>query len=459
LTRSQLEEEITEVIRPTQEERSYINTMAKKILAAVKECTGDEVTAMVVGSVARDTFVRGDRDLDIFILYDPSLTHEELEERGLTLARGIAQSFGGAYREKFAEHPYINATIDSIDVDLVPCYAVERASEIKSAVDRTPFHTRYISERIRGLVDDVLLLKQFTKAGGVYGSDHTTGGFSGYLCELLTLHYGGFAPLLAAASKWRPGVVIDIEQHGKKVFEDPLTVIDPVDPERNVASALTLDRMSEFIELSWGYLKKPQRAFFFPPPRPRLSREEFRKRLAHRGTALYAITFSTPPYTEDTVMPQLRKSLDSILNLLRQHGFVINRADCQMETKQSMLLIEMLVDSLPAVRRHMGPPVWSIKNAEKFQGKYIGRADTVGPFIEDGRYVVEVSRRYPLAYDLLTSPALLGVGLGKHVKQSMTVQWDVFAGEECWNEHFAQFISDFLQASSPLTHILRGPGD
>ena len=120
---------------------------------------------MVVGSIARDTWVKGDRDLDVFMLFSPDLPREVLEAEGLALARSVARKFTDTFCEKYAEHPYINATIESIDVDLVPCYNVASAASIQSAVDRTPFHTRYITEKINGLVDDVLLAKQFAKAG------------------------------------------------------------------------------------------------------------------------------------------------------------------------------------------------------------------------------------------------------------------------------------------------------
>ena len=94
----------------------------------------------------------------------------------------------------------------------MPCYRVASGAEIRSAVDRTPFHTRYIRERIAPFVDDVLLLKQFAKAGGVYGSDQMTEGFAGYLCELLILHYGGFLPLVRAGARWKPGLFHSISR-------------------------------------------------------------------------------------------------------------------------------------------------------------------------------------------------------------------------------------------------------
>jgi len=453
LTRFPCEEEVLRRIRPTPEERAYIRAMGERLIEAVER--SGKAKAMMVGSVARDTFVRGDRDLDIFILFDTSLSRQELQDEGLSLARRIAEEFGATWREKYAEHPYLNATIDSLDIDLVPCYAVASATDIKSAVDRTPFHTRYVLAHIDGYVDDVLLLKQFAKAGGVYGSDHMTGGFSGYLCEILTIYYGGFHPLLEAAASWKPGEVIDIEGHGTKEFDDPLVVIDPVDPGRNVAAALSLSRMFEFVEVARGYLEEPSEAFFCRPPAPALTPVVFSRLLSARGTYLYSITFKTPDLTPDTVVPQLRKSAESIRDLLERSGFPVNRTDVCMREKRCMLLFELMAETVPVMRRHIGPPLWSRENSRKFLEKYVRKEVFAGPYIEEGRYVVEVGRRFTRAIDLLRSNVILDIALGKHVRRSMEEGWSVGTGAECWDEEFAVFLSRFLDRASPLARIKR----
>lgn len=453
MSRCPCEEDALRRIRPTPEERTYVRTIGSHLIEAVEK-TG-LARAMMVGSVARDTFIRGDRDLDVFMLFDPSISREELEEKGLALARTVAEAFGASCREKYAEHPYINATIDALDVDLVPCYAVLRATEIKSAVDRTPFHTRYILQHIGDLGDEVLLLKQFTKTGGVYGSDHMTEGFSGYLCELLVIYYGGFRGVLEAAAGWRAGVVIDIEGHGSRAFEEPLVVVDPVDPERNVAAALSLTRMSEFVELARGYLATPSEAFFIPPPSCPFTEDAFRRTIDGRGAKLISLTFATPPYTADTVVPQLRKSAESVRELLERSEFPVNRFDVCMQEERSMLLFELMTDTLPAVRRHLGPPVWSEGNARKFVGKYVDADLFSGPFIEDGRYYVEIPRQYREASLLLRSRSLLDVALGRHVRKSMKEGWEVREGRACWDESFASFLGEFFRHESPLVRVLR----
>lgn len=453
--RSLLEESVLSEIRPVREEKEHIARVAENIIKTAV-CRGG-ADPMIVGSVARGTFIHGDRDLDIFLLFDPALSREELEEEGLRLARSIAEELSDSYFEKYAEHPYISATIEGFDVDLVPCFRVESASAIRSSVDRTPFHTRYIEKKIGRLVDDVLLVKQFAKAGGVYGSDQMTEGFSGYLCELLILYYDGFPALLEAAAEWKPGTLIDLEAHRTKEFTEPLVVIDPVDPGRNVSASVSLDRMYEFVELARAYLRAPSRLFFFPPKEFVFTREELTSRINSKGTSLYAITFDTPPFIPDVVVPQLRRSLDSVRALLERNGFNVNSAGCEMFDSCCILLFELDADQVPSTRRHIGPPLWNRTNADRFFEKYIA-GDTPGisggPYIENGRYIVEIQRRYTRAADLLRSPEVLEVGLGRHVRQSMIGHWEVYSGGECWSPDIAPFLSRFIGRQSPVARIL-----
>jgi tRNA nucleotidyltransferase (CCA-adding enzyme) len=446
------EEEVLASLRPTQAEKDHLIGIAQHLLTAI--AASGRAQGMVVGSVARHTWISGDKDLDVFLLFDPALPREALEEEGLALARSIAASFTDRYHEKYAEHPYINAVIDDVDVDLVPCYNVASAERIQSAVDRTPFHTRYITDKINGLIDDVLLLKRFAKAGGIYGSDGMTEGFSGYLCELLVLRYGGFTPILQAASEWKPRTLIDPEGHAAKEFDEPLVVIDPVDPRRNVAAAVSLDRMAEFVELARGYLDAPSPVFFELPGPRSISPDELAGLLGARGTYLYAITFDTPPFIEEIVVPQLKRSTGAICEHLERNGFPVHHAHYRMGTGTCMILFELLVNELPMVRSHPGPPVWNRVNAEKFRAKHIG-SSLPGPAIINGRYEMEVPREFRNAGELLASPLLLQVGHGKHVRQSLAGGWQVHEGTGCYLPEFARFIAGFFSRCSPLVRILQ----
>lgn len=458
--RNTIEEKILLNVRPADEERREVFEMGQKLINAVIRIAG--VPAMMTGSVARGTWVRGDKDIDIFMLFPPSLSREELQEKGLAAAYGVVEMFKGSSEEKYAEHPYLNAVIDGFDVDLVPCYHVESTAEMKCAVDRTPFHTRYLLDRIGNLRDDVLLLKQFAKGGGVYGSDHMTGGFSGYLCELLILAYGGFTELLQAASTFRYGEIIDIEgfypdkKTIRKLFSEPLIVIDPTDKTRNVAAALTPTRFSEFMELARDYCANPDPCYFIPDTPTSISKEDFRATLKKRGTTMLAVSFKTPAYVPDTVVPQLRKTMESISNQLVGEDFPVHRAEVAMGTERCLIIFELLVATLPSIVLREGPPVWVHNNADSFVEKYLRENEYAGPWISEDRYFTEVPRKYTSAYDLLADKQkILSGSIGKHVRMSMEEGYEVLVSEEIWSPEFTFFLSAYFRKSSHAVRKLR----
>ncbi len=192
-------------IKPTPVERNELAKLARRIAGYVEE---EGVPCELVGSGARNTWVSGEHDLDLFIMFPTTLNREELEDEGLCIAKSVAEH-AGSYEIRYAEHPYVHARFDGCRVDLVPCYRLSSASELKSAVDRTPFHNQYILSKIGGLEDEVLLLKQFMQCANVYGSELRVCGFSGFLCELLILRYGSFLEVLDAACDWRDGLLIE----------------------------------------------------------------------------------------------------------------------------------------------------------------------------------------------------------------------------------------------------------
>ena len=452
--RNEYETAVLNRILPSLKEMRDADDMGKKLILAVEETAG--VPAMMTGSVARGTWVKGDKDIDIFMLFPPELSREDLQEKGLAAAYAVVEKFGGTAEEKYAEHPYLNAVIDGFDVDLVPCYHVSSTAEMKCAVDRTPFHTLYLKEKIAPLREDVLLLKQFCKAGGVYGSDHMTGGFSGYLCELLTLFFGGFSNVLRAASVFRPHTVIDIENHysdkkeAGKLFSDPLIVIDPTDKTRNVAAAVTMTKFAEFAALARGYLECPSSAYFTVDAPRSLSREEFNAILERRKTSVISLTFKTPEFVADTVVPQLKKTAESLSAMLKNAEFSVLPFGFSMGKERSMLLFELTSDTLPAFMIREGPPVWNHENSDRFTTKYAEAGGFAGPWIADGRWYAEVSRKYVSASALLCDTNMLyAAGLGKHVRMALEEGFAVQCGADVWDAEFSVFLAEYFSRTAP----------
>ncbi len=430
-----------ERVDPGPDERERLRAVAGAIADRAREAVADlpvEADVVQVGSTARDTWTSGDRDVDVFVRFPPDLDRERLEEFGLEVGHAVVPDG----REEYAEHPYVTGEYDGFDVDLVPCYRVDDATDIRSAVDRTPFHDAYLAEHLDDdLAADVRLLKGFLKGIGAYGSDLRTRGFSGYLAELLVVEFGGFRPLVEAAADWRPPVRLDPDDIGSDAtFEDPLVVIDPTDPGRNVAAVLSAANLARFQHYARELLADPREELFEPVDPDPLSPEEVREHVRRRGTTPLALRFPAPDVVEDQLYPQLRRTRSGIVDELGRRGFEVLRS-AVFADGDAVVLVELAVAELPAIERHEGPPVAVREHAEGFYRKYADPGDdggdesddgpdVYGPFVDGDRYVVERRRELTHARDLLATDQLFEGGIGPDVEDALRAGREVLVGEE-----------------------------
>ncbi|MEZ3163725.1 CCA tRNA nucleotidyltransferase [Halorubrum sp. RMP-47] len=451
---------VRERVLPESEERERLRAAAATLTDRTREAIADlpvDADAVQVGSTARGTWVAGDRDIDLFVRFDADLDRAELEEYGLAVGHAVLPEG----HEEYAEHPYVKGNYEGFDVDLVPCHDVETAGDLVSAVDRTPFHDAYLSARLDDdLAADVVLAKAFLKGIGAYGSDLRTEGFSGYLTELLVLELGGFVPLVESARSWHPPVEFDPEGHAERTFDDPLVVVDPTDPTRNVAAVLSATNLARFQHYARELLAAPTEGLFEPDEPEPLDPKEVRAHLDRRGTTPVAVVFDAPDVVDDQLWPQLRRSLDGIVGGLNERGFDVLRARAMTdaagetdsgeeidadsasgdekateradadESTRAALYAELEVTERPAVARHEGPPVAVRKHAASFYESYVDDVDpdTYGPFIDGDRYVVEREREFATVREYLESDAAGDVALGARVEPAFDDR-DVLVGE------------------------------
>ena len=255
-------------IKPSKKENEKVQKLSDRLIEVLNESAAEldvPVTAVLVGSVAKGTWLAGNADIDILIKFPLETSSEYLKEYGLKIGHKCIERMDGSSEERYASHPYVTGYINGYYVDFVPCYDIKSSIELKSAVDRTLLHTEYIKAHLTDKqADEVVLLKKFMDSVGTYGSEFKVGGFSGYLCEMLILKYGNFIQTLKiAAENWNYGYIVDIEDYGTaNLFKDPLKAVDPVDKNRNVAAALTLQKMSEFIVAAGNFLHNPSEEYF-----------------------------------------------------------------------------------------------------------------------------------------------------------------------------------------------------
>jgi tRNA nucleotidyltransferase (CCA-adding enzyme) len=454
--------EVLKHVTPEKAERVKIEALTKRLednLAKISRDFGVEAVVRVEGSVAKDTWLSGEPDIDIFMRVPTTMPRKSLGDVCLKIARKATE--GARQVERFAEHPYLEAFINDIRVNIVPCYDVKRG-EWLSATDRTPFHTDYIRERLNEQMrGEVRLLKKFMKGIEVYGAEIKIGGFSGYLTELLILHHGTFIKTLNAFACYKQPIIIDIENYYserekelKLLFKEPLVVIDPIDKGRNVASAVQSQKLHTFIAAARAFLKSPSLKFFYPPKTKPLTVHEAKNLLKKHGSTIVFLTFKKVNAVPDILWGQLYRSQRSLRKFIELNDFKILR-DAAWSDEQSLsaFIFEVEQRNLSAVKKHLGPPMEKKKECENFLRKYMHNPDVVsGPYIADGRWVVELKRKTTDIVKLLNEGLENGgrkVGVAEKISHAIKESFKVLVNEEIINVYaknrvFAEFLTEFL---------------
>ncbi len=454
-------DQIVKKVVPSEAERERMSQLAERLKGQVQSILdnaelGGKVS--IQGSYARDTWLSGEADLDIFASFPPSMDRQEWTEKILpTIRRGIdAKTI-----DRYAEHPYLEFHIDGIRVNVVPCYSVEKG-QWKSATDRTPYHTEYMREHLRPEMRlEARLLKRFMKGIRSYGAEIRVGGFSGMLVETLILHYKSFLNTLVRASKWKPVIFLDLEKPASsqdsrpRNLGSPLVVIDPVDPNRNLAAAVRDDKLWGFVAASRELQNNPGTWYFFPPkPMPR-TKAQFAKLLEHQNRDIVAISFEHSRMVPDVLWGQLLKMEKALTELMiRQDFHPIRSTVWSDEGRSSAILVEMDTSTLPGVQLRQGPPISKMDDSQGFIDRHLNAKDTVrDPWMEDGRWVVDKKRRI-LKIEQLVTMALkdrkLGLALPEQLNSYFRQNVKVLENRQIvrllGREGFDQALSEFLAA-------------
>ena len=340
-----LEHAMTFVV-PSAAEEVKVGSLADSLLARTKKAAlrfSETRGVLVGGSYAKGTWLPGHVDLDIFVKIDPSIPDESFERIGLAVGADATRGYPAG--KKFAQHPYTEATVDGVKVNVVPCFAVS-VGEWRSAADRSPYHVELMEKLPPEQKVQVRLLKLFMNSMGVYGAEIQRQGFSGYVAEVLVMKHGGFRQVL----EWFARTPLS---EGK-----PFSLPDPVDSGRDLGIAVSGESFGRMVLASREFLRHPAVAFFH--------NMSGRSHLVLRKD-VYAVLFSHGTMSEDTLWGELRKTTKHLVRHLETQGFVVARwmAASDNGTQSAILLIPEVAE-LPALEQRVGPTIDRRKDVAAF---------------------------------------------------------------------------------------------
>ncbi|MHA1915209.1 MAG: hypothetical protein ACW97V_12665 [Promethearchaeota archaeon] len=292
---------VLETIIPTPREIAFIDKIIKKLrngLDRKSEELGIKYTTIEPqGSTGiKQTQLRNDFDIDLFIgldykYYRPKykgLSRNKLKKASkkdfLALCNNwvipslSSEEFHNP-RLLYAEHPYVTVDFRLDDtktkIDIVLYFDLE-LEVIKhqgpiTSVDRSPWHGRFIRGNLSNdQKNDVRLLKQFFKANYSYGDKSSVGkvGFIGYSAELLiyyqdTIHnvFNNFHTLRENPLDFYKRRVSELQKI-PHFQNDYLIIVDPIDKNRNVGSAISERAYKYCDHRIKEFLENPDKSFF-----------------------------------------------------------------------------------------------------------------------------------------------------------------------------------------------------
>jgi tRNA nucleotidyltransferase (CCA-adding enzyme) len=402
--------EILKQIRPKKNEREKLKKAYQEIVEKLEEILlKNKIPGKLKlsGSFSRDTWLSGNRDIDLFVIlpYDSELNPEEILE-------AIKKDFKLKWVKMHAKHPYLYAVYEDIEIEIIPCYEFQPNRVIRSAVDRTQKHVEFIEQNLpSGANEEVRLLKQFMIGVGAYGAEIKVKGFSGYLTELLIIHHDGkFINVLKQASKLGTEIIRfkdDLKVDLERFKDDAIIIIDPVDDNRNVASALNEHTLAKFIAAANAYLNNPSIDYFFSKP-VNITKEKI-KEMENSPINYNAIILPFPEIAYDILWGQLRRFERSVKRHLINEGVKPIIIDSTVINDEIMIVVITLEKTTPPYKWKIGPLPHMNAQKEFLKAHENNSKVIYGPLIIDGRWrLVEEQKK-------LTVEQLIKIGLEKNV--------------------------------------------
>ena len=363
--------EVLEEIKPDKEYEREIFQKAESIIKKINSGLKN-AKAVLGGSGAKGTWLKS-FDADIFVKFNYAKFRDKSSLISDVLEKFLKKHF--KIKRFHGSRDYFQIREGKFTFEIVPILYIKKAEEAKNITDVSPLHSDFVLKH-KKIIDEIRLTKQFFKAARVYGAESYIRGFSGYVCEVLTIYYGSFLNLLKGMEKWQGGTVIDVKNYykGKNVFSElnkskltsPLIIIDPVQKDRNAAAALDKEKFDIAKHRAREFLKSPSKEFFTAKT---LTQEDIINKF---GRDKVVIIEAKPLGKKiDVAGAKMLKAFHFIDSNLIDREFKVIESDMLWDAKGKSLFYYALQNAkLPEMTELSGPPLKITKHAEIFKKKH-----------------------------------------------------------------------------------------
>jgi tRNA nucleotidyltransferase (CCA-adding enzyme) len=380
MTIQQVTTHIKKKVIPSKTETQSVTEVAQEIVQLINEKAEKYGAELLIGgSVAKGTWLPGIHDIDCFLRFNYQRYNNKHEDLSNTTEKIIKSCFHN-YQRLHGSRDYFQIKYQGYDIEIIPVLKISNPKMMKNITDVSPLHFIWLAKKTAksGLQTDVRLAKQFFRANNIYGAESFIRGFSGHVIEILIVHYGGFSKLLKAIVKWEKTTILDPEHKyidetqlmllmNDSKLVSPLVVVDPIQPERNAAAALSEEKYKTLKKVAKKFLLKPNQSFFVENI---LTVEKIKGRKTKNKLVLLSIS-PEENITIDVAGCKILKQFEYITRILTNFDFKIIRKNWYWD-KHSDALLWFYIDpnKLASDFRHAGPPVTVTEHADAFRKQW-----------------------------------------------------------------------------------------
>ena len=393
------------------------------------------------GSFAKGTWLPKNADVDIFIKFKKETSEEQFVKISKKIGFDSMKSHNPYVR--YSEHPYVEAKIKDTKINVVPCYDV-KLGNWKSAADRSPFHTvnmkKVLTSKMR---DEVRLLKTFLRSNRIYGAEMAKQGFSGYVSEVLILNFGSFENVIKSISKIKENQII-----GKtpKKFETSIVIIDPIDKNRNLAAAISVENIGKFILSCREFQIRPSTKFF---------KEKSKGISKNNLENVLVVKFNFKIRSPDIIWGQIKRATNSLKTQLELGGFNVLRSTSHTDEQKEAFLL-FLLDSpiIPKKYSKIGPDIFREKDCHSFISRNIVKTDLM--WVNSSGKIVSLEKRKDFEVKKFLTNLLknkLQTGIPKGLQGDLKKGFKITLGTKSLPKSLKEVIKDLISTDETIFPI------
>ncbi len=326
------------------------NKELKRIIKELKKDIEEEIRKkeykarfFLGGSIAKNTYLKNNKDVDIFIIYN---NETRISEKTKELIKKYKPE------TKHWSRDYYNLNYKGYNIEIIPVKKITDKAE--NIMDYSPLHVKYIKTHLNK-PDEARLLKYYLQQNNLYGAETHKKGLSGYVVELLTIKYGTFKKTLKEIAKLGKTKTITFNNE-EPANKTSLTIMDPAQPERNASAALSEENYKKLVKLAREYVKNPSEKNF----ENNLTIEKIK----NENTIIKEFKIKGK---RDVYLAKLSRKLNKTIRQLKNNDFDTTTSGIIENEDKAWLYIRLKHATLPEQKKHYGPPEKMKEHAEKFK--------------------------------------------------------------------------------------------